>query len=69
MTGLRAIYRTFSPVTVLPMIMRWISDLPSKNVKLVDAPAVSAGRCRAIDGMSAPAQSWFRRPVSVLRNA
>jgi hypothetical protein len=37
-------YRTSSPVTALPMIMRWISDVPSKIVKLVDVRAVSAGR-------------------------
>jgi hypothetical protein len=36
-------YRTSSPVTALPMIMRWISDVPSKVVKLVDVRAVSAG--------------------------
>jgi hypothetical protein len=29
-----AYYRTSSPVTALPMIMRWISDVPSKIVKL-----------------------------------
>ena len=27
--------RTSSPVTALPMIMRWISDVPSKMVKLL----------------------------------
>jgi hypothetical protein len=37
-------YRTPSPVTALPMIMRWISDVPSKMVKLVEVRAVSAGR-------------------------
>jgi hypothetical protein len=37
-------YRTSSPVTALPMIMRWISDVPSKIVKLVEVKAVSAGR-------------------------
>jgi hypothetical protein len=31
-------------VTALPMIMRWISDVPSKMVKLVEVRAVSAGR-------------------------
>ena len=30
-------YRMSSPVTALPMIMRWISDVPSKMVKLVAA--------------------------------
>jgi hypothetical protein len=29
-------YRTSSPVTALPMITRWISDVPSKIVKLVE---------------------------------
>ena len=38
-------YRTSSPVTALPLIMRWISDVPSKIVKLVEVRAVSAGRC------------------------
>jgi hypothetical protein len=37
-------YRTSSPVTALPMIMRWISDVPSKIVKVVEVRAVSAGR-------------------------
>jgi hypothetical protein len=37
-------HRTSSPVTALPMIMRWISGVPSKIVKLVEVPAVSAGR-------------------------
>ena len=37
-------YRTSSPVTALPMIMRWISDVPSKIVKLLEVGAVSAGR-------------------------
>ena len=37
-------YRTSSPVTALPMIMRWISDVPSKIVKLLEVRAVSAGR-------------------------
>jgi hypothetical protein len=36
--------RTSSPVTALPMIMRWISDVPSKIVKLVDVRAVSFRR-------------------------
>jgi hypothetical protein len=39
-------YRTSSPVTALPMIMRWISDVPSKMVNLVEVRAVSAGRWR-----------------------
>jgi hypothetical protein len=37
-------YRTLRLVTARPMIMRWISDVPSKIVKLVEVPAVSAGR-------------------------
>jgi hypothetical protein len=37
-------YRTSRPVTALPMIMRWISDVPSKMVKLMEVRAVSAGR-------------------------
>ena len=37
---------TSSPVTALPMIMRWISEVPSKIVKLVEVRAVSAGRRR-----------------------
>jgi hypothetical protein len=28
-------YRTSSPVTALPMITRWISDVPSKMVKIL----------------------------------
>ncbi len=40
MTG--GYYRTSSPVTALPMIMRWISDVPSKIVKIL----VPAMRCR-----------------------
>ena len=32
--GARVPYRTSRPVTALPMIMRWISDVPSKMVKL-----------------------------------
>jgi hypothetical protein len=38
-------YRTSRPVTALPMITRWISDVPSKIVKIVDVRPVSAGRC------------------------
>jgi hypothetical protein len=29
-------YRTSSPVTVRPISIRWISDVPSKMVKIVD---------------------------------
>src|SRR5215469_13050355 len=43
MTG--GYYRTSSPVTALPMITRWIFDVPSKIVKLLEVRAVSAGRC------------------------
>jgi hypothetical protein len=39
-------YRTSSPVTALPMIMRWMSDVPSKIVKLIEVRAVSAARWR-----------------------
>jgi hypothetical protein len=40
-------YRTSSPVTALPMIMRWISDVPSKIVKILAAwvPVFPAGHC------------------------
>jgi Metallo-beta-lactamase superfamily len=37
-------YRTSSPVTALPMIMRWISDVPSKIVKIL------ASRCHRSTG-------------------
>ena len=37
-------YRTSSPVTALPMIMRWISDVPSKMVKIL------ASRCHLSTG-------------------
>ena len=39
-------YRTASPVTALPMIMRWISDVPSKIVKIF------ASRCHRSTGYS-----------------
>ena len=39
-------YRTSSPVTALPMIMRWISDVPSKIVKIL------ASRCQRSTGYS-----------------
>ena len=32
-------YRTSSPVRARPMIMRWISEVPSKIVKLSDVDA------------------------------
>ena len=31
-------YRTSRPVTARPMIMRWISEVPSKMVKLSGGP-------------------------------
>ena len=37
-------YRTGRPVTARPMIMRWISEVPSKMVKIVELAAVSAGQ-------------------------
>jgi hypothetical protein len=37
-------YRTSSPVTALPMIIRWISDVPSKMVKIL------ASRCQRSTG-------------------
>jgi hypothetical protein len=49
-------YRTSSPVTALPMIMRWISDVPSKIVKIVDVRAVYAGRWRDMGCEPAPIQ-------------
>jgi hypothetical protein len=36
--------RTSSPVMALPMMRRWISDVPSKMVKVLDRAAVCAGR-------------------------
>jgi hypothetical protein len=38
--------RTSSPVTALPMIMRWISEVPSKIVKIL------ASRCQRSTGYS-----------------
>jgi hypothetical protein len=40
----RSGYLTSSPVTARPMSIRWISDVPSKMVKIVDLGAVSAGQ-------------------------
>jgi len=37
-------YRTSSPVTARPMIIRWISDVPSKMVKIL------ASRCHRSTG-------------------
>jgi hypothetical protein len=53
-------YRTSSPVTAFPIIRRWISDMPSKMVKLVDVRAVSAGRCRNAGAEPAPIQHRTR---------
>ena len=39
-------YRTSSPVMALPMIMRWISEVPSKMVKIF------ASRCQRSTGKS-----------------
>ena len=39
-------YRTSSPVTARPMIIRWISDVPSKMVKIF------ASRCQRSTGKS-----------------
>ena len=40
----RSAYRTSSPVTARPMIIRWISDVPSKIVKILAVRAVYAGQ-------------------------
>ena len=40
-------YRTSSPVTACPMIMRWISDVPSKIVKLSGVSGVEQPRMLA----------------------
>ena len=42
----RSGYRTSSPVTARPMIIRWISDVPSKMVKIL------ASRCQRSTGYS-----------------
>jgi hypothetical protein len=62
-------YRTSSPVTARPMIIRWISEVPSKMVKIVDYGAVSAGqwpaRGRGVSTDSAPAvRGWQRFPAA-----
>jgi hypothetical protein len=37
-------YRTSSPVTALPMITRWISDVPSKMVKIFEGTLLRVDR-------------------------
>jgi len=44
LAGLEVLLGGSSPVTALPMITRWISDVPSKIVKFVEVLAVFAGR-------------------------
>jgi hypothetical protein len=39
----RSGYLTSSPVTVRPISIRWISDVPSKMVKIVDYPPLTIG--------------------------
>jgi hypothetical protein len=60
-----AYYRTSSPVTALPMIMRWISDVPSKIVKIVAVRAVCAARWRDAGRRSStdPAPRYVRLPI------
>jgi hypothetical protein len=48
-------YRTSSPVTALPMIMRWISDVPSKMVKIFASPASTAATGGSSDTTSGSA--------------
>ena len=52
------------------MIMRWISDVPSKIVKVVEVRAVSAGRCPArlllVSTNSAPPPAVCRGPSLLL---
>jgi hypothetical protein len=48
-------YRTSSPVTARPMIMRWISLVPSKMVKLSD---VSVDEQRLYSRSSASPVGW-----------
>jgi enoyl-CoA hydratase/carnithine racemase len=42
------------------MIMRWISDVPLKMVKIVDQTAVSAGRWPALSGQTVGAEETLR---------
>jgi hypothetical protein len=55
-------YRTSRPVTERPMISRWISEVPSKIVKIVERQPVYAGRWRdAGRGVSTdPARRFVR---------
>jgi hypothetical protein len=39
-------YRTSRPVTARPMIMRWISEVPSKIVKLSGMALADLRTCR-----------------------
>jgi len=47
-------YRTSSPATALPMITRWISEVPSKIVNLVELRAVPQVDALSIAALSAP---------------
>jgi hypothetical protein len=49
-------YRTSNPVTDRPMIIRWISDVPSKIVKILAVRAVYAGQRPADPVVSARIQ-------------
>ena len=57
----RSGYLTSSPVTVRPISIRWISEVPSKIVKILVRTAVSAGRWRVgwrgVSTDSAPTQN------------
>ena len=57
-------YRTSSRVTALPMITRWISDVPSKMVKLVEVRAVSAGRWSARRSLVSAKSAPMCRPLA-----
>jgi hypothetical protein len=66
-------YRTSRPVTARPMIMRWISDVPSKMVKILAMGAVYAGQRpvapRGISTDSArPVRDDFRFRVGPVRD-
>jgi hypothetical protein len=52
-------------VTALPMIMRWISDVPSKIVKLVEVRAVSAGRRAAEPRLVSTNSAPIRGPWAI----